>query len=70
MTTKDAYDRHIAARALRSAAADIAASFPLNGELRHDGTVDPLASAYVEGMHDAWAIVRDRADALHEDGAA
>lgn len=37
----------------------IAASFPLNGELRHDGTADPQAAAYVEGLHDAYRIARE-----------
>ncbi len=42
---------------LLTAAHAIADSYPYNGNLRHDGSEDPLASAYVEGLHDAWSIV-------------
>lgn len=31
---------------------------PRNMELRHDGTEDPLAAAYVEGVRTAWEAAR------------
>ena len=37
----------------------IAADFPLNGELRPDGTEDPQAAAYVEGLNVAWNLVQE-----------
>jgi len=37
----------------------VAADFPLNGELRPDGTEDPEAAAYIEGLNVAWNIVQE-----------
>lgn len=30
---------------------------PINSNLRPDGSEDPIMSAYIEGLHDAWATV-------------
>lgn len=57
-------DRRIKAEALREAADDVGGSTSPNFGMRHDGTVDPQAAAYVEGLHDAWALLRDRADRI------
>lgn len=45
-------------RALAEVEQRIASSVSPNFALRHDGTEDPQAAAYVEGLHDAHQIVR------------
>lgn len=47
-----------AERALAEVEQRIASSVSPNFALRHDGTEDPQAAAYVEGLHDAHEIVR------------
>lgn len=47
------------AKVLREAKARISDAAPLNMELRHDGTTDPIAAAYVEGLGDAHEIVQE-----------
>lgn len=59
-----------AVEALDEALRRITSSFPLNGELRYDGTPDPQASAYVEGLnaaHDIVAEVRAAVETAHVD---
>ncbi|WP_436702443.1 hypothetical protein [Nocardioides sp. BYT-33-1] len=45
-------------RALAEVEQRIASSVSPNFALRHDGSEDPQAAAYVEGLHDAHEIVR------------
>ena len=45
-------------RALADVEQRIASSVSPNFALRHDGSEDPQAAAYVEGLHDAHEIVR------------
>lgn len=50
--------REHAERALAEVEQAIASSVSPNFALRHDGSEDPQAAAYVEGLHDAHQIVR------------
>lgn len=46
------------AEALVDAERAIAASVSYGFGMRHDGTEDPKAAIYTEGLHDAWVAVR------------
>lgn len=65
----DAYLAAAKAEALEEAAEELVRTGPgINAELRYDGTPDPGISGYVEGLHDAWNLLRARAARLREQG--
>jgi hypothetical protein len=54
----------IAAAALRDARDEIAGMCSPNYGMHPDGTEDPVASAYADGLRDAWSSLNERADSI------
>lgn len=67
--TPDARLAATKAEALEEAADELVHNGPgVNAELRHDGTPDTGMAGYVEGLRDAWSLLRARAARLREQG--
>lgn len=57
----EAHDAGVAAKALIDAADELAQMLPVNCELRPDGSEDPEAAAYVDGVRESYERVSARA---------